>query len=264
MTPPARTLAGCLDDYLTLRRALGCKLIRAERDLRQFLGYLGEREQAVLTVEAAADWVSQSRHGAAAPGLGMEAVRGFAVFLHAHDPAHEVPPPGLFPRRRVRAVPYLFSPAGIAALQAAAGQLRGPLRAETYTILIGLLAVTGLRIGEALALDDGDIDHGEGMLIVRQDKAQSFRLVPLHPTALAALAGYRHRRDQVLPGRAAPAGPGLPHRGPPHLQRRPQGLHRPGLRGRARAQDRAVPPGRPRAEAHFRGEHAGRLVSRWR
>jgi integrase/recombinase XerD len=205
VNPPARTLAGCLDDYLTLRRALGCKLIRVERYLRQFLAYLAEREQAVLTVEAAADWVRRSRHGAVAPGLGMEAVRGFAAFLRAHDPAHEVPPPGLFPRRRVRAVPYLFSPADIAALQAAAGRLRGPLRAETYAFLIALLAVTGLRIGEALALDDGDIDDEEGMLIVRQDKAQSFRLVPLHPTALAALAGYRHRRDQVLPGRATPA-----------------------------------------------------------
>jgi integrase/recombinase XerD len=205
VNPPARTLAGCLDDYLTLRRALGCKLVRAERDLRQFMDYLGGRQQDTLTVEAAADWVRRSRHGAAAPGLGMEAVRGFAVFLHAHDPAHEVPPPGLFPRRRVRAVPYLFSPADIAALRAAAGRLRGPLRAETYTFLIGLLAVTGLRIGEALALDDGDIDTPEGMLLVRQDKAQSFRLVPLHPTALAALADYRHRRNQVLPGRAGTA-----------------------------------------------------------
>jgi len=191
VNPPARTLAGHLDDYLTLRRALGCKLIRVERYLRQFLDYLGDRQQGTLTVEAAADWVHRSRHGAVAPGLGMEAVRGFAVFLHAHDPAHEIPPPGLFPRRRLRAVPYLYSPADIAALQAAAGRLRGPLRAETYTTLIARLAVTGLRIGEALALDDGDIDTGEGMLIVRQDKAQSFRLVPLHPTALAAVLASR-------------------------------------------------------------------------
>jgi len=205
VNPPGRTLADCLNDYLTLRRALGCKLTRAERDLRQFLDYLGEREQDTLTVEAAADWVRRSRHGAVAPGLGMEAIRGFAVFLHAHDPAHEIPPPGLFPRRRVRAVPYLYSPADIAALQAAAGQLRGPLRAETYTVLIGLLTVTGLRIGEALALDDGDIDDREGMLIVRRDKAQSFRLVPLHPTALAVIAGYRHCRDRKFPGQAAPA-----------------------------------------------------------
>ncbi len=203
MNPPARTLAGHLDDYLTLRRALGCKLIRVERYLRQFLDYLSDRQQGTLTVEAAADWVRRSRHGAVAPGLGMEAVRGFAVFLHAHDPAHEVPPPGLFPRRRLRAVPYLYSLADIAALQAAAGRLRGPLRAETYTTLIALLAVTGLRIGEALALDDGDT--GEGMLIVRQGKAQSFRLVPLHPTALAAVAGYRRRRDQAFPGRASTA-----------------------------------------------------------
>ena len=123
MNPPRRTLAGCLDDYLTLRRALGCKLTRAERDLRQFLDYLGQRGQDTLTAEAAADWVRRSRHGTAAPGLGMEAIRGFAVFLHAHDPAHAIPPPGLFPRRRVRAVPYLYSPADIAALQAAAGEL---------------------------------------------------------------------------------------------------------------------------------------------
>jgi integrase/recombinase XerD len=205
VNPPARTLAGHLDDYLTLRRALGCKLIRAERYLRQFLDYLGERQQGTLTAEAAADWVSQSRHGSAAPGLCMEAIRGFAAFLHAHDPAHEIPPPGLFPRRRLRAVPYLFSPADIAALQAAAGRLRGTLRAETYTTLITLLAVTGLRISEAIALDDNDIETREGMLIVRQDKSQSFRLVPLHPTTLAALAGYRHRRDQVFPERAAPA-----------------------------------------------------------
>ena len=98
MNPPARTLAGHLADYLTLRRALGCKLIRAERHLRQFLDYLGQRQQSTLTIEAAADWVSQSRQGSVAPGLGMEAIRGFAAFLHAHDPAHEIPPPGLFPR----------------------------------------------------------------------------------------------------------------------------------------------------------------------
>jgi integrase/recombinase XerD len=205
VNPPGRTLAGCLDDYLTLRRALGCKLTKAERDLRQFLDYLGEREQDTLTAEAAGDWVRRSRRGAAAPGLGMEAIRGFAVFLHSHNPAHEIPPPGLFPRRRVRALPYLYSPADIAALLAAAGQLRGPLRAETYTVLIALLTVTGLRIGEALALDDGDIDDREGMLVVRRDKAQSFRLVPLHPTSLAAIAGYRRCRDRKFPGQAAPA-----------------------------------------------------------
>jgi integrase/recombinase XerD len=112
VNPPGRTLAGHLDDYLTLRHALGCKLIRAERHLRQFLDYLGERQQGTLTVEAAADWVSQSRHGSTAPGLCMEAIRGFAAFLHAHDPAHQIPLPGLFPRRRLRAVPYLYSPAG--------------------------------------------------------------------------------------------------------------------------------------------------------
>jgi len=205
VNPPARALAGHLDDYLTLRRALGCKLIRAERYLRQFLDYLGERQQGMLTVEAAADWVSQSRHGSAAPGWAWKRSAASPSSCTPTTRPTRSRPPGLFPRQRLRAVPYLFSPADIAALQAAAGRLRGPLRAETYTTLIALLAVTGLRISEALALDDNDIDTGEAMLTVRQDKAQSFRLVPLHPTALAALAGYRHRRDQVFPGRAAPA-----------------------------------------------------------
>jgi integrase/recombinase XerD len=205
MNPTAPALAGHLDDYLTLRRALGCELLRHERYLRQFLDYLAGRQQDTLTVEAAADWVGQTRHGSAAPALCMEAIRGFATFAHAHDPAHQIPPPGLFPRRRVRAVPYLYSPAGIAALQGAAGRLSGPLRAQTYAVLIALLSVTGLRISEALALDDRDIDARQGMLIVRKDKARSFRLVPLHPTTLAALDGYRHSRDQVLPDRATPA-----------------------------------------------------------
>src|SRR5260370_24227987 len=106
----------------------------------------------------------------------MEAIRGFAAFLPAPAPAHETPPPGLFPRQRLRAVPYLYSPADIAALQAAAGRLRGTLRAATYTTLIALLAVTGLRIIEAIALDDSDIETRQGILIVRQDKARSFRL----------------------------------------------------------------------------------------
>ena len=205
MNPPARTLAAYLEDYLTLRRALGCKLSRGERDLRQFLDYLDQRQQSTLTAGAAADWVRRARRGSAGPGLAMEAIRGFAAFAHAHDAAHEILSRGLFPRKRTRTVPYLYSPADIAALQNAAGQLQGTLRAATYTTLIALLAVTGLRIGEAIALDDNDIDTAEGMLIVGQDKAQSFRLVPLHATALAAIAGYQHCRDQAFPGRGSPA-----------------------------------------------------------
>lgn len=131
MNRPAGTLASHLAGYLTLRRALGCKLIRAEQHLTRFLGYLDERQQATLTTEAAVDWVTLlSREGSTAPALRMEAVRGFAAFLHAHDPAHEIPPAGLFPRKRPRAVPYLYSPADIAALQAAAGRLRCTLRAR--------------------------------------------------------------------------------------------------------------------------------------
>ena len=142
--------------------------------------------------------MTQSRHGAVAPGLGMEAVRGFASFLHAHDPAHEIPPPGLFPRRRVRAVPYLFSPADIAALQAAAARLRGPLRAGTYTTLIALLAVTG-RAGEALGLRHEDIAAAESEVsIVPRENANGARAksggrtVPVGPDLIRLYADYLH------------------------------------------------------------------------
>ena len=126
-------------------------------------------------------------------------VRGFAAYLHAIDPATQVPPRGLLPGGTRRAVPYLYSAADIAALLAQAERLRTPLRAATYQTLIGLLAVTGMRIGEALRLDDGDFDAGQGMLTVRHAKFGKPRLLPLHPTTVD--------RAAALPAAAGPAFP---------------------------------------------------------
>jgi len=96
-------------------------------------------------------------------------------------------------------VPYLYSDADIAALFAQAGQLKTPLRQETFKTLIGLMAVTGLRGGEAIALDDEDFDPGRGLLLVRHAKLGRHRLLPLHPTTVSALQSYRQLRDQVFP-----------------------------------------------------------------
>jgi integrase/recombinase XerD len=100
-------------------------------------------------------------------------------------------------------VPYLYSAAEIAALISAAGQIRLPLRAASYQTLTGLLAVTGLRAGEVIRLDRGDVDLQLGLLTVRGSKGKS-RQVPLHPSAVAALAGYAQLRDREQP---RPAGP---------------------------------------------------------
>jgi len=126
-------------------------------------------------------------------------VRGFATYLHALDPAHEVPAADLLPQRTLRASPYLYSDADIAALISATASLRTPLRRVTFATLIGLLAVTGIRVGEAIALDRGDLDTTVGLLTVRHGKFDKARLVPLHPTSLAALQGYLRRRDRLTP-----------------------------------------------------------------
>jgi len=126
-------------------------------------------------------------------------VRGFATYLHALDPAHEVPAAQLLPQRPHRASPYLYSTADIAALIAATGSLRTPLRQATFTTLIGLLTVTGIRVGEAIALDRGDIDLAAGLLIVRHGKFGKTRELALHPSTVGALRRYLRLRDRLAP-----------------------------------------------------------------
>src|SRR6202034_458483 len=128
------------------------------------------------------------------------------------------PPAGLIRRGNDRATPYLYSGAEISALIAAAAGLRPRSRAATYQTLIRLLAVSGIRIGEAIALDRGDLDAGSGVLVVRDAKFGKSRLVPLHPSTTGALTRYAALRDEHHPRRATPAlllppaGPGLLHR----------------------------------------------------
>ncbi len=200
------TLRTALSDYLALRRAMGFRLERAGKLLGQFTGYLDAQHADTVTTDHAVAWVSLPAPTSAGwLALRMQAVRGFAAYLHTLDGRHQVPPAGLFPDRPHRAVPYLYSDDDINALLAAARRLRHPQRQATYQTLIGLLIVTGLRIGEAIRLDDTDIDVGRGMLLVRESKAGKSRLVPLDATTLAALSAYRQLRDAQQPGPRVPA-----------------------------------------------------------
>ena len=187
-----------LDHYLAIRRSLGFKLRRAELLLSDFVRYLGVNGTDTITTDAALAWASLPPNGSSDWwGARLSVVRAFARHLHAIDPAHEVPPTGLLPARTHRATPYLYSDADIAALMAAARQFRSPLRAATFETLVGLLAVTGLRIGEALRLDRDDVDLAGGVLRVRETKFGKSREVPLHPSTVEALAAYACRRDQL-------------------------------------------------------------------
>jgi integrase/recombinase XerD len=131
--------------------------------------------------------------------------RGFARHLATIDPASEVPSTDLLPGRRPRIAPYIYTDAEITALLAAAGELRPPLHAARHATLIGLLAVTGIRPGEALARDRQDVDLRHGVLHVGAGKQNKQREVPLHHSTISALREHARLRDAHFPGPSTPA-----------------------------------------------------------
>ena len=184
-------------DYLRIRRALGFKLERAEKLLAQYLAYLDMAGQDHVTVENALAWARLPAAGTSGSwwAFRLSVVRCLAMYLNALDPAHEIPPPDMLPHRVRRAVPYLYTEEEIWALMAATDQLRGQLRRATYRTLFGLLAVTGMRVGEAIRLDRPDLDSDVGVVTVRDSKFGKSRELPLHPTTVTALRDYRRIRD---------------------------------------------------------------------
>jgi integrase len=199
-------LRAALADYLALRRALGYRLARPEKLLGQFLDHLDRIGQSRITVAAALDWARLPADGN--PNWWahrLSAVRGFAAYVNTLDPVHEVPAADLLPWRARRASPYLYSDTEITALIAAAATLRTPLRQATFATLIGVLAVTGIRVGEAIGLDRGDLDLAAGRLLVRQGKFGKTRELALHPTTVAVLRSYLRLRDELAPATGTPA-----------------------------------------------------------
>lgn len=197
-------------DYLRLRRQLGAQLRWPEHLLHQFAAHLTAVGIEVITVTEAISWCSLLPAGstvvpATRASRRMEAVRGFATYMHALDPVNQVPPRGIFGAVVHRPTPYIFNPAEITAVIHAATTLVGGTRAQTYPVLFSLLAATGLRVGEALALDRATTDLDAGVLVISRGKGRDPRLVPLHPTATAALERYAHWRGDLPHGR----GPGF-------------------------------------------------------
>jgi integrase/recombinase XerD len=196
------TLAQHLDEYLQLRRTLGHKLADAHRLLPRFVTYLDGQGAEFVTIEAALAWSLQPAVpvGSVVPADRMMIVRGFARYLSGIDPRTEVPPAGTIrhPHRWRR--PFIYSDADVLAMiEQARALIPQPLRSATYQTLIGLLATTGLRVGEALRLDCGDLDRAEGVLRIRESKFGKSRLVPLHASTVDALERYDHTRQQLLP-----------------------------------------------------------------
>jgi integrase len=191
-------LAGHLDDYLRLRRGLGFRLGRHGESLPGFVAYLEANHTAAVTVDLAVAWARQPEGiKPITADFRISAVRGFARYLHAIDPAHEIPPPGLLAVPRRRPAPYIYTPDQISQVLHATRRLEPPLRAVTYRTLLGLLAATGMRQGEATALTRTDVDLADGMITVRHAKFDRVRLVPLHPSVTAELRSYATARDRL-------------------------------------------------------------------
>ena len=196
-----------LERYLSVRRRLGYDLRTAERILRRFIRYADAEGAVHIDTALFLRW-----HGSLTEACGptraarLCVVRMFAQWLSSFDPAHEVPPRGLLPASTRRPRPHIYSEAEIGSIIAEARDLPSiyGLRGLTCSTLFGLVAVTGLRISEALALNRGDLDTGDGVLRVRFGKQGRERLLPLDQSVVAQLDAYATERDRLL-GCAAPA-----------------------------------------------------------
>lgn len=203
-----RSLGDSLDAYLRLRRGLGAVMRAPEATLRHFVAFAEAEGASVITTDLALRFATER----ASTSLSWRAkmlgdVRRFAVFCSVTDSRIEIPPRSILPERYRRCSPHIYSDEEITRIVDAAARLPSPagLRGATCATLFGLLAATGLRLGEAIGLDRDDVDLDGELLAIRRAKFGKSRLVPIHDTTATALARYECQRDRLLPRPVSPA-----------------------------------------------------------
>jgi len=202
-----KSLRDGAEDYLTLRRGLGFKLKRPARFVRSFVESLEKRGETRITTQLALEWATEPQHLQPSEWTArLSGVRA-ARYWSSIDMATEIPPEGLLPFRARRSNPYLYSDLEVQRLLGEARSMPAQfsLQPLTYHCLFGLLAVTGLRISEALNLESRDVNWTEGVLTIRSSKFGKSRLVPLHPTTKLVLADYAAQRILRFPDRPTAA-----------------------------------------------------------
>ena len=191
-----------VEDYLALRRSLGHDLADAARLLPSLVSYLDDNGKSTMTTSIVVAWamLPDAESSPTVWPRRVTAARGFARYMTGIDPGTEIPPLGLIPYRQRWRPPFIYTPADIVALmQQAHRLLPTPLRAVTHETLIGLLAATGMRIGEAIKLERSDIDWSTGVLLIRESKFGKTRQVPVQPSTLEALQSFAAQRDRLQP-----------------------------------------------------------------
>jgi integrase/recombinase XerD len=192
-------LRRAVTQYLTVRRALGFRLVHTGRLLHQFVAFAETARAQTLTTQLAVQWATLPPGSSAWHAQRLGIVRCFARWWQSIDSDTEVPPTDVLSARTRRCAPYLYSDADITALMSAAATLRSPLAAATMQTFIGLVFSTGMRRGEALGLNRDDLDPSAGVLTIRAPKFDKPRQLPLHTSTVTALVTYAQRRDQLCP-----------------------------------------------------------------
>jgi len=199
-----KTLRTHLVEYLEMRLALGFKPKRHKWLLSSFVAFLEAKHRSVITSDLALDWAKQPL--GAHPGWWaqkLSTVRVFARYVHLADCRHAVPPRDLLPKSTPRSTPVLYSPQDVSKILRAATELESPFRTLTHQTLIGLLAATGMRVGEALRLKTDDVDWKNELVLIRHSKFRKSREVVLHASVMRALKRYAIQRERFDKSRSA-------------------------------------------------------------
>lgn len=188
-------------DYLRIRKALGFKLYNVERLLPQFLDFMEHKKARFITTALALEWAIKNPN--CQPyrwALRLSVVRCFARFRLASDPRTEIPPKYLLSHRYRRKIRDIHSDEDVSNLLKAAKQTRSPrgLWADTNFTVLGLLAATGMRVSEVLALDRQDVDLSKGIIIIRNAKFGKSRAIPIHQSTVKTLRAYKRLRDSII------------------------------------------------------------------
>jgi integrase len=190
-----------MEEYLAIRRSLGFKLIKVEATLRNFVAFAQKEGASHISIDLVLRWlkVSTAKESATLAD-GLSIVRRFAIWRSVADAQTEIPPKNLLPYRYHRKPPYIYSDEEIEKIVRSARNLPSAmgLKGLTYATLFGLLATTGMRISEVLALDREDVDLIEKIVIIRKSKFRKSRLVPLHISTSDILKNYAIERDRIL------------------------------------------------------------------
>ena len=208
MSSFARILAIKVEDYITLRRSLGYSFRKQAATLRALVLYAEvEQLDGPLTQDVALKFVFSREGTADGRAIRHGVVRRFCEYLAIYDPRTEALDPRALPRSRVIPPPRILTDVELGLLMSACHRVSPvyPERSAVLTALVGLLASTGLRSGEALRLDRADVDLAGGVLHIRKTKFRKDRLVPVHPTTLTVLRSYARHRDAVFPVPKDPA-----------------------------------------------------------